>query len=72
MTHFEHPQLSRLRSELAASPALVQRILAELPPVEVSEVVVIRCDPVSVDIAIARTLALAVNGIEARIELIKQ
>lgn len=62
-------EVARLESELAADPALAVRILRELPSVRAPERVLIRCDAASVDAAIARALALAVDGIESRIEL---
>jgi len=64
-------QVFRFETELQQDPALVERILETLPPVIKPERVIIRSDTVSVDSAIARALALAVVGVEAKIELIK-
>ncbi|MGH9357707.1 MAG: hypothetical protein ACRD1O_00860 [Terriglobia bacterium] len=61
--------VQRYASELRADPALAERILREFPPVPEPERVLIRTDEVSVDAAIVRALALAVNGVESRIEL---
>lgn len=65
-------QVCSFEHELLADPALVARIVAEFPAVEEPEVVIIRTDTAGVDTAIVKSLALAVAGVEARIELINQ
>ena len=66
-------QVSSFERVLCNAPALVERILAELPAVPTApERVVIKADVVSVDSAICKALALAVLGIEARLELTTQ
>jgi hypothetical protein len=64
--------MMRYQRELAADPELVERILETLPaaPPE-PEHVTVRTDPASVDIAIGRSLALAVAGIESRLKVQK-
>jgi len=64
--------LLRYDRELHADSALVERILQKLPPAPAaSERVVVKTDTASVDAAICKALALAVEGIEPRIELTK-
>jgi hypothetical protein len=65
-------QVFRFERELAADPALVERIFETLPPVEEVKHVLIKTDSVSVDSTICKALALAVLGIEARLELTTQ
>lgn len=68
-----YAQLAHFQRELRDDPALVGRILASLPPVpSAPQGIIVRTDTVSVDAAICRALALAVEGIEVRIELIPQ
>jgi hypothetical protein len=66
-------ELRNFERELVRSPELVERTLETLPPaLAAPERVFIKADTASVDAAMARVLALAVAGVEARIELIKQ
>ena len=67
---FAPERLQRFERELAVDPELAEHILRELPGLEEPERVVILCDRASADVAIARALALAVQGVEARIQLI--
>lgn len=62
-------ELRTFERELAADPALLEEMLRRLPPVKQAEHVTIRCDQASVDAAICRALALAVEGVEAKLEL---
>jgi len=57
--------------DLLQDQAVVERILREFAAVDEGQRVIIRSDLASVDAAITRALALAVAGIEARIELMK-
>jgi hypothetical protein len=67
---FVPEQVRRFERELSQDPALVERVLQTLSPVPAErERVTVRTDRASVDAAITRALALAVMGIEARIEL---
>ncbi len=66
-------ELRNFERELVRNPELVERTLETLPPAPAApERVLIKADTASVDAAMARALALAVAGVEARIELIKQ
>lgn len=66
--------LARLETELRNDPASVDAILshpntfAPVPPEP--NPVLIRCDEVSISLAIARAATLAINGTESRIELV--
>jgi hypothetical protein len=62
---------SRFARELLANPDLVERILRDLPPVpqEEPEIVVMSTDIASVDLALARVLALAAEGNAVFLEL---
>jgi hypothetical protein len=63
---------ARYRRELLAVPALVERILSELPPVpEEPESVTVGGRRADGERGIARALALAVAGVSARVELIE-
>ena len=65
----EPEQVRRYGRELLADPALCERILRELPPASAEpERVLIKTDAGSVDSAIYKALALAVQGIESQIE----
>lgn len=65
----EHSDVARYERELLQNPALAESTLRELPPGEEPKRVTIRTDPHSLDVAIIKALALAVQGVEARIEL---
>lgn len=67
---WEHPQLRELRSELLTATALCERALIALgePPPRLEQVC-IRTDSESVQLALARALALAVDGVFSRVEL---
>jgi hypothetical protein len=69
-TDWEHPQLRDLRSEFLSAPAMCERALIALgePPPQLQRVC-IRTDSESIDVALARALALAVDGVSARVEL---
>jgi hypothetical protein len=69
MSGWESPQSARLRAELQHDPALVERILGELPAVAEQNKIVIRTDAASVDLAVARALALTTSGAICRLEL---
>jgi hypothetical protein len=65
----ESAQLRHFRAEFQANPALCERALAVLgEPAPEPERVLIRTDAESVDLALARALALAVNGTVCRVE----
>jgi hypothetical protein len=69
---WEPTQLWELRTELQANPALCERALAVVrEPVPEPKRALIRTDSESVDLALARALALAVNGAACRVELIQ-
>lgn len=61
--------VARFARDLMADRALCERVLQTLPAVPVRERLTVRTDRASVDAAITRALALAVMGVEARIEL---
>ncbi len=67
-SEWEPGQLRDFRGEFQANPALCERALAVLGEPE-PERVIIRTDAESVDLALARALALAVNGAVCRVEL---
>lgn len=50
-------QLESFEHELLADPALVERILATLPPVEDEQERIIRCSPENLERAICRAIA---------------
>lgn len=65
--------LQRHVRELAADPALVQRILDTLPPVPPGpEPVIVRVRPEDVDRGIARAIVLAITSVLATVELIQE
>jgi hypothetical protein len=67
---WESPQLRDLRAEFQKNPSLYASVLAALGKLTSEpERVLIRTDRASVDLAIARALALAENGVLARLEL---
>ena len=71
-TEWEPAQLRNFRAGLQAKPPLYERALALLgddPPPD-GERVLIRTDRQSVDLALVRALALAVDGVTCRMELI--
>ena len=69
-TDWEHPQMRDLRSEFLSAPVLCELALIALgePPRRL-EPVCIRTDSESVQLALIRALALAVDGVSARLEL---
>lgn len=71
MDTFVPGQLRQFERALLANPGLADTVIGELPGVVEQEHIVIRTDAVSTDAAICRALALAVEGIEAQIELKK-
>jgi hypothetical protein len=67
---FEPQQLRDFRAQFQSDPALCERALALLgQSAPEPEHVVIRTDSESVDLALARALALALNGAVCRMEL---
>jgi hypothetical protein len=67
----EPERLQRLRAELRGDPQLLaeaERLLAKPAPYE-PDTAVIKTDAASVDQAIARVLAMTIEGVVARIEL---
>jgi hypothetical protein len=65
--------VARFEPELLQDSELVEHILRLLLPAPASgERVLIKADAASVDAAICKALVLAVEGVESRIELIKQ
>jgi hypothetical protein len=63
--------VARFERELLQNPQLVARILATLPPVpEEPGLVIVGASPERVDEAICRALALACQGVLARVELL--
>jgi hypothetical protein len=67
---WEHPQLRDLRAEFLSTPALRELALTGLGEATPRfERVCIRTDSQSVDLALARALALSVAGIFTRVEL---
>lgn len=68
--HLEPQQLREFRAQLL-DPVLCGRILSALgEPAPEPDPVIIRTDEESVDLAVARALALATIGILAKVELI--
>ena len=66
----EPAQLRDFRAEFQRDPALAERIMAVLgEPTPEAERGLIRTDAESVDLALARALALAVSGAMCRVEL---
>ena len=61
--------MRRFQTELEHEPELDSRILRKFPPAPELKHVTIRTDSASVDNAVCKALALAVMGIEARVEL---
>ena len=67
---WEPAQLRELRGEFQATPALCEWVLSVLgEPAREPDRVIIRTDAESVDLALARALALALNGAVCRMEL---
>lgn len=67
---WESAQLHEFRAEFQSDPALADRIMAVLgEPTPEVERGLIRTDAESVDLALARALALAVSGAICRVEL---
>jgi hypothetical protein len=70
---FEASQLREFRAALQGDRALCERIIATLPPASPEpEHVIIKTDAASVDAAICKAVALAVEGVEGRLELTTQ
>jgi hypothetical protein len=69
-SEWEPGQLRDFRAEFQGDPALCERALAVLgEPAPEPERVIIRTDAESVDLALARALALATNRTLAKVEL---
>ena len=67
---WEHPHLSALRVELERDVALCERTLVALgEPAPEPDSVLIRTDIESVDLALARALALVASGVLAKVDL---
>jgi hypothetical protein len=64
-------QFEVFERELLADQALAERILREFSEVPKPDRVLIKTDTASVNKALAHAFALAVEGAEARLELIK-
>lgn len=65
-------QLVSFEQALLQAPAVVTRILCDLPPLEADRERIIRCSRENVDIAIARAVARAVvNGEFWRVEIVR-
>jgi hypothetical protein len=73
MTDWESDQLRQFRAELRADPTLVEAILNcpdVFPPASARpKGLLIRTDAESVDLGLSRALALAADGILAKVEL---